>query len=52
MDAVVAGLEALPGVKGYEEEVLHTQDGRVGREKGVVDPDGHLVVLYSIAPAG
>lgn len=49
MDATVEALEALPGVEGYAEEQLHTQDGRIGREKGIVDPDGHLIVLYSIA---
>lgn len=52
MDTVVESLEALPGVVGYAEEQLHTQDGRVGREKGIVDPDGHLIVLYSISAAG
>ena len=44
-------LKQVPGVTLYEEETLHTQDGRVGRELGFVDPDGHLVVIYSIAPA-
>jgi len=51
MDATVRALEALPGVHGYAEEQLRTQDGRVGREKGIVDPDGHLIVLYSILAA-
>jgi len=51
MDATVEALSGLAGVDGYPEEQLHTQDGRVGREKGIVDVDGHLVVLYSIAAA-
>jgi len=38
-------------VEAYAEEQLHTQDGRIGREKGIVDPDGHLIVLYSISTA-
>jgi len=32
----------------YDEEQLTTNDGRLGREQGVVDPDGNLVVLYLI----
>lgn len=51
MSETVAALEALAGVEGYPEEELHTQDGRIGREKGIVDPDGNLIVLYSIAAA-
>ena len=52
MTETVQALEALPGVMGYPEGTLHTQDGRVGREKGIVDADGHLIVLYCItAPA-
>ncbi|HSN72429.1 MAG TPA: VOC family protein [Steroidobacteraceae bacterium] len=43
-------LEALSkaGHKVYPEERLVTQDGRVGREIGCLDPDGNLVVLYRI----
>lgn len=47
----VAELKRVEGVTLFEEETLHTQDGRVGREQGFLDPDGHLVVIYSIAPA-
>lgn len=52
MDRVKAALAALPGVELLREQVLHTQDGRRGRELGVVDADGHLVVLYSIDTSG
>lgn len=48
MDTVLEALSRIAGVKIYEEEILNTQDGRVGREVGVVDPDGHLIVLYNI----
>ena len=48
MDSVLEGLHARDDVHVYEEEVLRTQDGRVGREVGMVDPDGHLIVLYNI----
>lgn len=36
------------GLELYPEARLVTQDGRVGRETGCLDPDGHLVVLYRI----
>jgi len=36
------------GLHVYEEEHLITQDGREGREVGIVDADGNLVVLYYI----
>lgn len=36
------------GCHVYEEEELHTHDGRVGREVGIVDFDGNLVVIYKI----
>ncbi len=49
MDPVLAGLRARDDVHVYEEETLRTQDGRVGREIGFVDPDGHLIVLYNIS---
>jgi catechol 2,3-dioxygenase-like lactoylglutathione lyase family enzyme len=51
MDPVLAALGARDDVHVYEEETLHTQDGRVGREIGFVDPDGHLIVLYNISSA-
>ena len=53
IDGVVAGARAA-GLHVYDEEHLVTQDGREGREVGVVDFDGNLVVLYFITahPAG
>ena len=50
-DAVVAASRAL-GLQVYPEEVLHTQDGRTGREIGIVDFDDHLVVIYTINRIG
>ena len=47
-DAVILAARAL-GLQVYPEEVLKTQDGRVGREIGIVDFDDHLVVVYSIS---
>lgn len=32
----------------YPEERLETHDGRIGREVGIVDDDGNLVVIYHI----
>lgn len=49
-DAVVTASRAL-GLQVYPEEVLHTQDGRMGREIGIVDFDDHLVVIYAISGA-
>ena len=46
-DAAIAGALAL-GLTVYDEEVLHTNDGRIGREIGIVDFDDNLVVLYKI----
>ncbi len=46
-DAVVTGARAL-GLQVYPEEVLHTKDGRVGREIGIADFDDNLVVIYKI----
>jgi len=37
------------GFKTYPEEQLVTNDGRTGREVGIVDDDGNLVVIYRIA---
>ncbi|MCG8443575.1 MAG: VOC family protein [Caulobacterales bacterium] len=47
VDAVVAGARGL-GLTVYEEEALVTNDGRTGREVGIVDADGNLVVIYTI----
>lgn len=46
-DGVVKGATDA-GLKLYEEEHLVTQDGREGRELGIVDADGNLVVIYYI----
>ncbi len=50
IDRVIAGAKAL-GLTVYNEEVLHTNDGRVGREIGIVDFDDNLVVIYKILEA-
>ena len=47
IDEVVAASRAQ-GLKVYEEDHLVTQDGREGREVGIEDPDGNLVVIYHI----
>lgn len=46
-DAIMDGARAL-GLKVYEEEKLETNDGRIGREIGIVDFDDNLVVIYKI----
>lgn len=54
VDGVIAGASAA-GLKVYPEESLETHDGRRGREAGIVDSDGNLVVVYRIdgrRPAG
>lgn len=50
IDEVLAAL-ADDGMHVYPEERLETQDGRIGREIGFVDHDGHLVVIYCITQA-
>jgi len=47
VDAVCDGARAA-GCRVYVEEELHTHDGRVGREVGIVDYDDNLVVIYKI----
>lgn len=49
-DAVMSGARAL-GLTVYDEEVLHTKDGRTGREIGIVDFNDNLVVIYKITGA-
>jgi catechol 2,3-dioxygenase-like lactoylglutathione lyase family enzyme len=46
-DSVIAASRAL-GLQVYPEEVLHTNDGRIGREIGIVDFDDNLIVIYKI----
>jgi len=50
IDEVLAAL-ADDGMHVYPDERLETQDGRIGREIGFVDHDGHLVVIYCITQA-
>ena len=50
VDAVCEGAAAA-GCRVYEEEELHTHDGRTGREVGIVDYDDNLVVIYHIPAA-
>ena len=47
IDGVVAASKAA-GLQVYDEEHLVTPDGREGREIGIVDADGNLVVIYWI----
>lgn len=49
-DAVMAGARAL-GLEVHDEQVLITNDGRKGREIGIVDFDDNLVVIYKITGA-
>lgn len=50
IDEVLQAL-ADEGLHVYPEERLETQDGRIGREIGFVDHDGHLIVIYCITQA-
>ncbi len=50
MDGVLEASRA-EGLHIFPEETLHTHDGRVGREIGMLDHDGHLIVLYCILTA-
>ena len=47
VDAAVGAARAA-GCHVYDEEELHTRDGRIGREVGLVDFDDNLVVIYNI----
>ncbi|NQY15742.1 MAG: VOC family protein [Henriciella sp.] len=46
-DSIISGAQAL-GLTVYPEERLETNDGRIGREIGIVDFDDNLVVIYTI----
>jgi len=50
IDRVVEQSKAL-GLKVYHEDALITNDGREGREIGIADFDGNLVVIYYITKA-
>ena len=47
VDAVVAGAKGA-GCHVYDEGELLTHDGRRGREVGIADYDGNLIVIYNI----
>lgn len=47
----VVGRSVAWGLVVHPEERLVTHDGRTGREQGIVDHDGNLVVIYRITPA-
>ncbi len=49
-DTIIVGAQAL-GLTVYPEERLTTNDGRTGREIGIVDFDDNLVVIYTILEA-
>lgn len=51
VDAVCDGAREA-GLKVYDEEELHTHDGRIGREVGIVDYDDNLTVIYKIPATG
>ncbi|WP_094458313.1 VOC family protein [Niveispirillum lacus] len=38
------------GLTVFKELDLTTVDGRQGKEQGLLDPDGHLVILYQLNP--
>lgn len=46
-DEVIQGAKDL-GLDVYDEHHLETNDGRIGRELGIIDFDGNLVVIYCI----
>ncbi len=47
IDRVVSRARSA-GLTVHPEEYLVTHDGRTGREVGIVDADGNLVVIYTI----
>jgi catechol 2,3-dioxygenase-like lactoylglutathione lyase family enzyme len=38
------------GLTVFKELDLKTVDGKTGKEQGLLDPDGHLVILYQLNP--
>jgi catechol 2,3-dioxygenase-like lactoylglutathione lyase family enzyme len=50
IDRVVAASRKA-GLEVFPEERLVTNDGRIGREVGIVDHDGNLVLIYHITAA-
>ena len=47
IDPIIAAAKAA-GLTTFAEERLVTQDGRVGREQGLLDFDSNLVLVYTI----
>lgn len=48
LDGVLKRLAALDTVRMLPERELRTHDGKIGREVGVIDADGHAIVLYNV----
>lgn len=48
LDVVLDRLRAVPAVRLLPERTLYTHDGKLGREVGVIDPDGHAIVVYHL----
>ncbi len=48
LDRAISAAGALPGVTVFPERALHTHDGRTGREIGLIDADGHALVLFNV----
>jgi catechol 2,3-dioxygenase-like lactoylglutathione lyase family enzyme len=48
IDAALDRLRRIDGVRLLPERELRTHDGKLGREVGVIDPDGHAIVLYHV----
>jgi catechol 2,3-dioxygenase-like lactoylglutathione lyase family enzyme len=51
LDLALIGLRARTDVKILPEFALTTQDGRKGQEVAMIDPDGHVILLYNITQA-
>ena len=49
LDTVLSRLKLREDVTIMSEFALTTQDGRKGREVAIIDPDGHAILLYTIA---
>jgi catechol 2,3-dioxygenase-like lactoylglutathione lyase family enzyme len=48
LDGMVVRLQQRDDLQILPEFALTTQDGRKGREVGMIDPDGHAILLYHI----
>lgn len=47
-DATVARMQQVPGLRLLGERRLETHDGKLGREIGAIDADGHAIVVYHL----